>query len=114
MAMTETEHIEDPLDVTALKADFPALAVEVHGKPIVYLDSAASSQKPQAVLDAMDEFTRTTYANVHRGVYTTAAAATDRYEAARATVARFIGVPSRFLNGTMHLSVPYCERSAPV
>jgi cysteine desulfurase/selenocysteine lyase len=85
----------DPLDVAALKADFPGLGVEVNGKPIVYLDSAASSHKPRAVLDAMDDFVSTTYANVHRGVYHTAAVATDRYEAARRTVARFVGVPER-------------------
>jgi cysteine desulfurase / selenocysteine lyase len=100
MAMTEPDDlgstpVEDPLDGSTLRGDFPGLAVEVHGKPLVYLDSASSSHKPQAVLDAMNEFTRTTYANVHRGVYTTAAAATDRYEAARATIARFVGVPSR-------------------
>jgi cysteine desulfurase / selenocysteine lyase len=85
----------DLLDVSALKGDFPGLAVEVHGKPLVYLDSAASAHKPRAVLDAMDRFTTTTYANVHRGVYHTAAEATDAYEAARRTVARFVGVPER-------------------
>ena len=61
---------------------------------IVYLDSASSSQKPRSVLDAMDEVYETTYANVHRGVYGIAAEATDRYEAARSKVARFIGAPS--------------------
>ena len=83
----------DPLDTAKLKADFPGLHVEVHGKPIVYLDSAASSQKPTQVMAAMDDFMSTTYANVHRGVYKTAAAATDLYEGARKTVARFVGVP---------------------
>jgi cysteine desulfurase/selenocysteine lyase len=99
MAMTDSPVPDvpprEPLDVSALRADFPGLSVEVHGKPIVYLDSASSSHKPRAVLDAMDEFTSTTYANVHRGVYHTAALATDRYEAARRTVARFVGVPER-------------------
>jgi cysteine desulfurase/selenocysteine lyase len=90
MALTDT----DPLDVTDLKADFPLLAREVHGKPIVFLDSAASSQKPQVVLDAMDEFSRTTYANVHRGVYQIAERATAEMEAARDKVARFIGAPA--------------------
>jgi cysteine desulfurase / selenocysteine lyase len=85
----------DPLDARAIKADFPGLDVEVHGKKIVYLDSAASSQKPTQVMAAMDEFMATTYANVHRGVYKTAAEATDRFEAARRTVARFVGVPER-------------------
>jgi cysteine desulfurase/selenocysteine lyase len=83
------------LDVARIKADFPLLSkVEVAGRPIVYLDSASSSQKPRAVIEAMDEFAETTYANVHRGVYGIAAEATDRYEAARAKVARFIGAPS--------------------
>lgn len=86
---------DDPLDVPALKADFPGLDREVNGSRLVYLDSAASSHKPRAVLDAMDAFTTTSYANVHRGVYRTAAEATDRYEAARRTIARFVGVPER-------------------
>jgi cysteine desulfurase/selenocysteine lyase len=83
------------LDPAAIKADFPLLTkVEVKGHPIVYLDSASSSQKPTPVLDAMNEVYETTYANVHRGVYSIAAEATERYEAARAKVARFIGAPS--------------------
>ena len=72
------------------RSDFPILAREVNGKPLAYLDSAASAQKPKAVLDAMTEFATTEFANVHRGVHTLAAAATQRYEAARARVARFI------------------------
>jgi cysteine desulfurase/selenocysteine lyase len=84
--------IADPIDTAAIKADFPGLDVEVNGKRIVYLDSAASAQKPRLVMAAMDDFMSTTYANVHRGVYKTAAEATDRYEAARARVARFVGV----------------------
>ena len=82
------------LDVTAVRKDFPLLAREVHGRPIVYLDSASSSQKPQAVLDAMDHYYETTHANVHRGVYTIAEEATRLMEEARAKVARFIGAPS--------------------
>lgn len=77
-----------------LKLQFPLLQREVHGKPIVYLDSAASSQKPQFVLDAMDDYYRTVNANVHRGAYEIAAQATDRMERARQLVARFIGAPS--------------------
>jgi cysteine desulfurase/selenocysteine lyase len=99
MAMTDSPApdapVRDPLDAAALKADFPGLQVEVNGKPLVFLDSAASAHKPRSVLDAMDTFTTTTYANVHRGVYHTAAEATERYEAARRTVARFVGVPER-------------------
>jgi cysteine desulfurase/selenocysteine lyase len=88
MAMT------DLFDVTAVKADFPLLRRQVHGKPIVYLDSAATSQKPQVVLDALDTYYETINANVHRGVYQIAEQATAAMEAARANVARFIGAPS--------------------
>jgi len=87
--------LTDPLDVARLKADFPLLTkVQVGGRPIVYLDSASSSQKPRSVIEAMDQLYETTYANVHRGVYGIAAEATDRYEAARAKVAAFVGAPS--------------------
>jgi cysteine desulfurase/selenocysteine lyase len=82
------------LDVATIKKDFPILDVQVHGKRLVYLDSAASSQKPRAVLDAMDRYYETTHANVHRGVYTIAEQATARYEEARAKAARFVGAPS--------------------
>jgi cysteine desulfurase/selenocysteine lyase len=78
------------LDVAAVKRDFPILDREVHGTRLVYLDSASSAQKPRAVLEAMDSFQRQSYANVHRGVYTIAAEATDEFEAARAKVARFV------------------------
>ncbi len=79
------------LDVARVKADFPILKRQVHGKRLVYLDSAASSQKPLAVLDAMDRYYREYNANVHRGVYTIAEEATAAFEAARAKVARFVG-----------------------
>ena len=78
------------LDVARVKADFPILATQVHGRRLVYLDSAASAQKPIQVLDAMDRVYRTRYANVHRGVYTIAEQATADYEAARSRVARFV------------------------
>ncbi len=78
------------LDVARIKADFPILKQQVHGKRLVYLDSAATSQKPVAVLDAMDRYYRETNANVHRGVYTIAEQATQQFEAARAKVARFV------------------------
>ena len=80
-------------DVSAIRSDFAILRREVHGSRIVYLDSAASSQKPDAVLDGMATFARTSYANVHRGVYTLAEEATAAYEGARSKVARFIGAP---------------------
>jgi cysteine desulfurase/selenocysteine lyase len=79
------------LDPTLVKKDFPALDQEVNGHRLVFLDSAASSQKPQAVLDTMQRYYWTTHANVHRGVYSIAEQATAMYEGARARVARFIG-----------------------
>ncbi|HVZ27015.1 MAG TPA: aminotransferase class V-fold PLP-dependent enzyme, partial [Rhizomicrobium sp.] len=80
-----------PFDVEAARADFPILTRPVHGKPLVYLDSGASAQKPRAVLDTMNEFAKTDYANVHRGVHYLSGAATDAYEAARRTVQKFMG-----------------------
>ncbi len=77
-------------DVDAIRQDFPILSETVHGKPLVFLDSAASAQKPLAVLNAMDDMYRTCYANVHRGVYALSDAATSRFEAARETVRAFL------------------------
>jgi cysteine desulfurase/selenocysteine lyase len=74
-----------------LRAEFPALRGTVHGKPLVYLDTAASALKPRAVLDAERRFLETDYANVHRGVHTLSQRATDAFEAARETVRRHIG-----------------------
>jgi len=82
-----------PFDVEAVKADFPMLAREIDGKRLVYLDSAATSQKPTAVIDAMDDYYRNAYASVNRGAYQIAAEATDLLENARTAVARFIGAP---------------------
>ncbi len=82
------------LDVARLRKDFPLLGREVHGHPIVYLDSAASAQRPVQVLDAMREYDETTHANVHRGVYAIAEEATRRFEAARHKVGTFIGAPN--------------------
>jgi len=82
------------LDVARLKKDFPILDRDVAGHRLVFLDSAASSQKPRAVLEAMDHYYETTHANVHRGVYTLAEEATRAYEATRSKVAGFIGAPS--------------------
>ena len=79
------------LDVARIRADFPILARRVGDHRLVYLDSASSAQKPQSVLDAMDRLYATSYANVHRGVYVIAEEATAEFEAARATVARFVG-----------------------
>ena len=85
---------ETQLDVARIRADFPALQQQVHGHPLVFLDSAASAQKPQAVLDAMHQIYTTSYANVHRGAYSFSRQTTDRYEAARATIAGFLGAAS--------------------
>jgi cysteine desulfurase/selenocysteine lyase len=80
-----------PYDVEALRRDFPVLSREIHGRPLVYLDNASSSHKPRQVLDAERDFVERHYSNVHRGVHTLSQEATDRYEAARTTVAAFIG-----------------------
>jgi cysteine desulfurase/selenocysteine lyase len=82
------------LDVELVKKDFPILGQQVNGSRLVYLDSAASSQKPQAVLDAMDRLYETTYANIHRGVYTIAEESTRLYEEARSKLVTFIGAAS--------------------
>jgi cysteine desulfurase/selenocysteine lyase len=95
MALITPATVPGELDVAAVKRDFPLLSGGARGgEPVVYLDSASSSQKPQPVLDAMDDLYRTTYANVHRGVYELGAEATERYEGARRKVARFVGAPS--------------------
>ncbi|HEY3810127.1 MAG TPA: SufS family cysteine desulfurase [Acidimicrobiales bacterium] len=79
------------LDVTTIKKDFPILDQQVHGRRLVYLDSASSSQKPVSVIEAMDHYYETTHANVHRGVYAIAEEATRLFEYGRSTLARFIG-----------------------
>ena len=81
------------LDAAALRADFPILRREIHGRPLVYLDSASSSQKPQVVIDAMTAYYEQHNANVHRGIYSVAEEATAAYEGARVDVARFINAP---------------------
>ena len=78
-------------DADAIRKDFPILARQVNGHPLVYLDSAASAQKPRAVIDAMVRAMEYSYANVHRGLHTLANETTEAYEAARKSVARFIG-----------------------
>lgn len=78
------------LDVAAIRRDFPVLHQNVNGKPLVYLDNAASSQRPKAVIDAISRYYEHDHANVHRGVHTLSQRATDAYEGARETVRRFI------------------------
>lgn len=84
-----------PFDAAARRAEFPALDQQVYGKPLVYLDSAATTQKPRAVIDAISRFYERDNANVHRGVHALAERATKAFEGARATVARFINADQR-------------------
>jgi len=94
----------NPLDVEKVRGDFPILTRQVHGKPLVYLDTAASAQRPLAVIEATDRFYRLHNANVHRGVHQLGQEATDLYEAARRGLARFINASSEreviFTRGT--------------
>jgi cysteine desulfurase/selenocysteine lyase len=89
------EHLEhlEPIDPVRMRTDFPILDQVIHGHRLVYLDSAATSQKPLAVIEAMDTYYREYNANVHRGIYTIGERATAAYEAARVKVARLIGAP---------------------
>jgi cysteine desulfurase/selenocysteine lyase len=89
-----TEIAVPALDAAALRRDFPAFEQEVNGKPLAYLDSANSAQKPRQVLDAMREFYETSYANVHRAVYTLGERSTAGYEGAREKVRALINAPS--------------------
>jgi len=89
--VTVTSEPARALDPRRVRADFPILGTTVHGKPLVYLDSAATSQKPQVVIEAVYEFYRAYNANVHRGIYEIGERATAAYEEARARIARFIG-----------------------
>ncbi len=83
-----------PLDIAATRAEFPILSREVHGKPLVYLDNAASAQKPRAVIDAMTRAMAGSYANVHRGLHLLANETTTAFERARATAATFVNAAS--------------------
>jgi cysteine desulfurase/selenocysteine lyase len=93
-----------PLDVAALRREFPVLSQTVRGKPLTYLDNAASSQRPQVVIDSISHYYETTHANVHRGVHTLSQQATDLFEGARETVRRFVNARSTkeivFVRGT--------------
>jgi cysteine desulfurase / selenocysteine lyase len=82
------------LDAEKLRADFPIFDQEIHGKPLAYLDSAVSAQKPRQVLDALRTFYETSYGNVHRGVYLLSERATSAYEGARSKLAAFVNAPS--------------------
>lgn len=101
---TSTTSLPRPLDIGAIRAGFPILATKVHGKPLIYLDSAASAQKPRVVIDAERRVYEEVYANVHRGVHDLSMRASDAYEAVRGKAARFIGAATFkeviFLRGT--------------
>ncbi len=86
--------VDAPLEIASLREDFPILATKVYGKPLVYLDNAASAQKPKAVVERMLHATYHEYANVHRGLHYLANAATDAYEAARESVRAFLNAGS--------------------
>src|SRR5579872_4543088 len=79
------------LDVERVRADFPILQRKVNGRPLIYLDNAATTQKPRQVIDSLVDFYTNTNANVHRGVHTLSVESTDLYEGARERIAHFVG-----------------------
>ena len=89
-----TQSAPPPLDVEAVRQDFPALHQQVNDRPLVYLDSGASSQKPEQVIEALNHYERHDHSNVHRGVHTLSQRATDAYEGSRAKVQKFINAGS--------------------
>lgn len=91
--MTATATTAPPYPLERIRADFPILKLQVNGKPLVYLDNAATSQKPQCVIDALDQYYAAENANVHRGVHYLSQLATTKYEAVREKAARFLGAP---------------------
>ena len=100
----ESDPQTQQLDPSQWRSDFPILAKQIHEQPLVYLDNAATTQKPRQVLAAMDELYETKYANVHRGIHVLSEESTDLFEAARNTVCRLIGNVAReeiiFTRGT--------------
>ena len=97
---------EAKLDAHTIRADFPIFEQRFHGKPLAYLDSAVTAQKPRQVLDALREFYETSYTNVHRGVYLLAERATERFEGSREKVRAFI-------NAASAREIVFTSRSAP-
>ena len=102
--MIQSATIQDRLDVYAIRQQFPVLSREVKDKPLVYFDNAATSQKPQVVLDALMNYYTEYNANIHRGIHTLAEEATAAFEATRDTVKQFINAAGReeiiFTKGT--------------
>ena len=103
-ARAEPTHVTPVFDVEQVRADFPILHIEVEGKPLVYLDNAASSQMPQPVIDRLVRYQTTEHANIHRAVHTLSERATAAYEEARIKLQRFINAPDEreviFTSGT--------------
>ena len=97
-------------DVARIREDFPILSMQVYGKPLIYLDNAASAQKPKAVLDRLQHAYTAEYANVHRGLHYLANAATEAYEDARAKVAAFLNAARHNLSAARGESL--CDRAA--
>ncbi len=97
-------HVARPFDVDKVREDFPILHQQVHGKPLVYLDNAATTQKPLAVLEALENYYRRDNANIHRGVHALSERATEAYEKVRVSMQKFLNAPDSkeiiFLRGT--------------
>ncbi|HLF13670.1 MAG TPA: cysteine desulfurase [Bacteroidota bacterium] len=111
--MTRTADIRRSFDVAAVRRDFPILDVKIHGKPLVYLDNAATTQKPRAVLDTIRAYYESKNSNVHRGVHYLSEAATDLYERARARVRTFLNAAGAgeivFVRGTTEAINLVCQ-----
>ena len=95
MSQAQYQNDMSAYNVNRIRADFPILSQEVHGKPLTFMDNGASAQKPRQVIDAMRSVYETEYANVHRGAYQLSERATERYEGARDIVQRFLNAKSR-------------------
>ena len=91
--MDTSHHVKAPDDLTKIRSEFPILHQLVNGKPLIYLDNAASNQKPLSVLDALDHYYKNDHANIHRGIHTLAERATEAYEESRKAAAKFINAP---------------------
>src|SRR5918995_2333722 len=102
--ITASRPLAEPFDVHKIRKDFPILKQKVHGKPLVYLDNGASSQKPQVVIDTLDHYYRFENSNIHRGVHYLSERATERYEGAREKIRQFLNAPKGqeivFVRGT--------------
>src|ERR1700676_744553 len=92
---TVTSAVAAGFDVERIREDFPVLKQQIHGKPLVYLDNAATSQKPQTVIDAIVKFYEVDCANIHRGVHELSQRSTAAYEETRAKVKRFLNARSK-------------------